>query len=275
MLERKVATISHTTFEIPSCSLNRKNSFQAAAMLGLRFLVLKRFFGVRAVRRKLEAEIAVFKHGKINDPDKTLPWGSLPKPAFGAVRASTNLSPVQTDALIREYLPQDRVEICRQRASIIKEIHRLMKTKRFGPLVDRLTELRSGVVPLDESTFVAMVFGHLQLPEGLIQAESIVVEMCKNDFIHPSLKETVASFVNSLRTLEQFDAFPNRTALLKAYIPFAEIARDVRKMRILAFKVAMSDRIKKGEVVLPATPDKDSTDDDELDELLDESLHDS
>jgi hypothetical protein len=243
-------------------------------MLGLQFLVLNRSFGVRpAVRRRLEAQIAVSKHRDIDDRGKRLPWGSLPKPAFGAVRASTNLSPVQTDALIREYLPQDRVEICRQRASIIKEMHRLMKTKRFGPLGDRLTELRSGVVPLDESTFVAMVFGHLQLPQGLSQAESVVVEMCKNDFIHPSLKETVASFVNSLRTLEQFDAFPNRTALLKAYIPFAEIARDVRKMRILAFKVAMSDKIKKGEVVLPATPDMESTDDDELDELLDESLH--
>ena len=245
-------------------------------MLGLQFRVLSRSFGARtSTRRRPNEALDVVKAEVSDDRSKRLPWGSLPKPAFGAVRASTNLSALQTDALIREYLPQDRVEICKRRAVIIKDMHRLMKTKRFGPLSERLAELRSGVVPLDESTFVAMVFGHLQLPDGLVQAESVVAEMCKNEFIHPSLKESVASFVSSLRTLEQFDAFPNRTALLKAYIPFAEIARDVRKMRILAFRVAMSDRIKKGEVVLPATPDKDSTDDDDLDDLLDESLHDS
>jgi hypothetical protein len=126
-----------------------------------------------------------------------------------------------------------------------------MRTKEFTKLEERLTELRSGVVPLEESTFVAMIFGHLQMKDGLPQAESVLAEMNRSDFIHPSFKQAVTSFLSSLRTLQQFDAFPNRTALLKAYIPFSELAIQVRKMRILAFRVAMDDRVKKGEILLP------------------------
>ena len=186
-----------------------------------------------------------------NRPDGVLPWGSFAKPDFGAIRKSTSLTPAQVGSLIHEYLPQDRVDICKQREKTMKHIHRLMRTKDFAKLGERLTELRSGVVPLEESTFIAMIFGHLQLKDGLSQAESVLTEMNKSDFIHPSFKQAVSSFLSSLRTLEQFDAYPNRTALLKAYIPFSELAIQVRKMRILAFRVAMDDRVKKGEILLP------------------------
>jgi len=200
----------------------------------------------------------------------TLPWGSYPKPDFGAIRASTGLSSKQMDALIREYSPQDRVEICKEREKIVKSLRKLMKTKDMDKLRGRLVELRSGVVPLEETTFVTMVFGHLQLRDGLPEAEAVVAEMSRSDFIHPALKSAVSSFVSSLRTLEQFDAFPNRTAILKSFIPFHEIALQVRKMRILAFRVAMSDRMKKGEIMLPANTEE--ADDTDLDSFIKDTI---
>ena len=155
------------------------------------------------------------------------------------------------DSLIREYLPEERVEVCKQRGKVVKSLHRAMKQKDFSQLETQLAELRAGTVPIDEVLFVTMVFGHLQLRDGLPQAFSVVHEMVKADHIHPSLKQLVAGFVQSLMTLDQFDAFPNRTALLKAYLPFMEIATEIRKLRILGFRVAMSDRIKSGEILLP------------------------
>ena len=213
-------------------------------------------------------------HRKTHPPQKVaappLPWGSFPKPEFGAIRASTGLSASQVDALIREYSPQDRVEVCKERAKIARSLHKLMKTKDLDKLRERLMELRSGIVPLDETMFVSMVFGHLQLRDGLVEAESVVAEMGKSDFIHPALKSSVSSFVSSLRTLDQFDAFPNRTAILKSFIPFMEIAQEVRKMRILAFRVAMSDRMKKGEIMLPTNAKDLETD---LDRFIQDTIN--
>jgi hypothetical protein len=188
--------------------------------------------------------------GHVQSSD-SLPWGSLPKPDFGAIRASTNLSPTQVDSLIKDYLPEDTTAICKQRSKLTKTLVKRMRRNEMDKLREQLGELRSGVTPLDETMFVTMIFGHLQLRGGLVEAESVVAEMMKSEFIHPSLKSAMSSFVASLRTLEQFDAFPNRTAILKSLLPFLEIATEVRKMRILAFRVAMSDRIKNGEVILP------------------------
>jgi hypothetical protein len=199
-----------------------------------------------------------------------MPWGSLVRPDFGRIRKATGLTPPQVDQLIREYLPEEKTEICKQRNKAAKSLHRAMKQKDLARLETQLAELRSGVLPVDEVLFVSMFFGHLQLREGLPQAVAVAEEMARADHIHPSLKELVSGFVNSLETLEQFDAFPNRTAILKAYLPFMEIATEVRKLRILGFRVAMSDRIKKGEVLLPAeAPAEDDfaqfSDEEELD----------
>jgi hypothetical protein len=95
-----------------------------------------------------------------------------------------------------------------------------------------------------------LIFGYLQFPEGLDDAEIVADSMIKTEYIHPSLKDLISGFISSLKTLKQFDAFPDRVSLLKASLPFSEIARVVRKMRILGFRVAMSDRIKSGEIVL-------------------------
>ena len=205
--------------------------------------------------------------------DSSLPWGSLPKPNFGVIRASTGLSSSQVDSLIRGYLPSDKVETTKERARVVKSLHQLMRQKEMDKLRDKLTELRSGIIPLDETLFVTMVFGHLQLRGGLIEADSVVGEMNNSDFIHPALKSMVSSFVNSLKALYQFDAFPNRTAIVKSFIPFFEIAMQIRKMRILAFRVAMSDRMKNGEVLFPESDDKSATQDTELDNFIRETLN--
>jgi hypothetical protein len=209
-----------------------------------------------------------FKDSELFRPGGTLPWGSIAKPDFGGIRKSTGLSASHVDSLIREYLPEDKVEIAKERSKIVKSLHQLMRTKELDKLREKLAELRGGVVPLDETVFVTMIFGHLQLRDGLVEAESVVLEMCKSDFIHPALKSMVSSFVRSLKLLEQFDAYPNRTAILKSFIPFLEIATQVRKMRILGFRVSMSDRIKRGEILLP----QPEVADDDLDEFIKETI---
>ena len=153
------------------------------------------------------------------------------------------------------------MEVCKQRRKIVKSLHRAMKQKDGSRLESQLAELRGGIVPIDEVMFVSMVFGHLQLRNGLPQAVSVVDEMMRAEHIHPSLKHMVSGFIDSLRTLEQFDAFPNRTALLKSFLPFMELATEVRKLRILGFRVAMSDRIKRGEILLPTESSPEDEDD--------------
>jgi len=168
------------------------------------------------------------------------------------------------DQLIREYIPSDNVEVCKQRAKINKNLLRSMKQKKFGDLEIQLESLRSNVVPIDEVTYVSMVFGYLILPRhDVSSAESVVERMYTVDFIHPSLKNLLTGFIKSLKTLEKFDAVPNHTALLKASLPFLEIATEIRKLRILAFRVTMDQKVKSGEVVLPETKNED--DDDEYD----------
>ena len=186
-------------------------------------------------------------------------------PDFGKIRRSTDLSPQQMDQLIREHLPQDSVPVCKERAKVHKTLIRCMKQKNYKDLESELEKLRSNVVPLDEVLFTAMVFGYLQLPRfGLPAAESVCAEMQSAEFIHPALKRMVSGFLLSLRSLEKFDALPNTTAILKAYLPFMEIATEVRKLRILAFRVSMDERIKAGEVLLPAEPfDEEDLEDDQ------------
>lgn len=136
-----------------------------------------------------------------------------------------------------------------------------MKQKKFGDLETQLESLRSNVVPIDEVTYISMVFGYLVLPRhGVASAESVLEQMKSVDFIHPALKNLVDGFIKSLKTLEKFDAIPNHTALLKASIPFLEIATEIRKLRILAFRVAMDQRVKSGDVVLPGTKNEDDDD---------------
>lgn len=230
------------------------------------------------VRRGLRRNESLKSVAPVNNPSEcrddspqVLPWGSPPRPDFASIRKSTALSSPQMDSLIREHLPQDSVEVCKERSKVNKALHRFMKQKKYGELEKKLEELRSGTLPLDEVTFVAIIFGHLQLKDGLPHAESVASEMQAVDFIHPSLKSMVSSFVSSLKTLDQFDAYPNKTALLKAYLPFMEIATDIRKLRILGFRVAMSERVKAGEIVLPSA--SESIDEDVLDDIEDEIDH--
>ena len=169
------------------------------------------------------------------------------------------------DSLVREYLPHDSVAICKQRNKINKSLRRHMKQKNYGQLQTELDALRANIVPLDEVTYVTMIFGHLQLRNGLAQADAVLEQVVQTDFVHPSLKRLLSGFLTSLKSLEQFDAFPNTTAILKAYLPFMEIATEVRRLRLLGFRVAMSDRIKKGEIMLDTPTDSVDIDDEEDD----------
>lgn len=136
-----------------------------------------------------------------------------------------------------------------------------MKQKKFGDLETQLESLRSNIVPLDEVTYISMLFGYLVLPRhGIRAAESVAVQMSSVDFIHPALKNLVTGFIKSLKSLEKFDAVPNHTALLKASLPFLEIATEIRKLRILAFRVTMDQKVKAGEVILPEVKDEDEYD---------------
>jgi hypothetical protein len=186
----------------------------------------------------------------LTSKDGRMPWGSFPAPDFGMLRKSTGLSKPQVDRLIREYLPEERMELVKQRNNFSKQIFKLVRQSKTGELRKVLYEVSSGSVALDEVNYVSVIFGYLQLPDGLEDAEIVAGMMMKTEYIHPSLKDLISGFISSLKTLKQFDAFPDRVSLLKASLPFSEIARDVRKMRILGFRVAMSDRIKSGEVVL-------------------------
>jgi hypothetical protein len=187
-----------------------------------------------------------------------MPWGSPPTPDFGRLRRNTSLTKQQMDQLIRQYIPADSVEICKQRNRLNKTIMRCMKQKKFSELEVHLESLRSNLLPLDEVTYTSILFGYLVHPKhGLSAAESVCERMSSVDFIHPALKNFVSGFIRSLKSLEKFDALPNHTAVLKASIPFLEIATDVRKLRILAFRVTMDQRVKSGEVVLPNQTDQD------------------
>jgi len=194
--------------------------------------------------------------GSANPMRDLLPWGGTIPPDFGKIRKQTDLTSSQMDQLIREYLPSDSVPVCKERNKINKTLSKLMKQKKFRELEVELEKLRSNTVPLDEVTYVSMLFGYLQLTgHGVAAAESVANRMNEVDFIHPSLKRLINGFITSLKTLEKFDALPNTTAILKAYIPFNEIATDIRKMRILAFRVSMDERIKSGAILLPNTVD--------------------
>ena len=190
-----------------------------------------------------------------------MPWGGPESPNFGLIRRSTSLTKQQMDQLIRDYIPSDNVEVCKQRNRINKGILRCMKQKKFSDLETQLESLRSNIVPLDEVTYISMLFGYLVLPRhGIAAAETVAVQMSSVDFIHPALKNLVTGFIKSLKSLEKFDAVPNHTALLKASLPFLEIATEIRKLRILAFRVTMDQKVKSGEIILPEVKDEDEYD---------------
>ena len=187
-----------------------------------------------------------------------MPWGSSPPPDFGRLRRSTSLTKQDMDHLIRDYIPSDKVEICKQRNRINKTLFRCMKQKKFSELEKHLESLRSNIVPLDEVTYITMLFGYLVLPNhGLIAAEAVAKSMSEVEFIHPALKNLVTGFIKSMKTLERFESLPNHTAILKATIPFVEIATEVRKLRILAFRVTMDQKVKSGDITLPSPEDED------------------
>lgn len=219
-----------------------------------------------AKRRKiLERKLSVESAGSgisqaarhLRTEEVRLPWGSFAVPDFGEVRRSTDLSKPQMDKLIREYLPEERVELLKQRKKDAKKIVSLMKTNKQGELRNMLEHLRSGSLSLDEVGFVTLIFAYLQLPKGRQDAEQVTGLMMRAESIHPSLKELLSGFVSSLKTLEQFDAYPDRVSIVKAYVPFSEIANRVRNMRLLGFRVAMNDRIKRGEIMLDSSDPED------------------
>jgi len=179
-----------------------------------------------------------------------MPWGALPASELGQIKKSVDFTKPQVDRLIREYLPSENKEALRQRKKAIKDVFLQMRQNNMDQLRTRLAELTSGTVQPDEETYVSIIFGYLQLPEGRLQAQEATLRMLESESIHPSLKDLMSGFISSLKTLDQFGAFPNRVSLLKTYFTFSEIARDVRFMRILGFKVAMRERMNKGEIVL-------------------------
>lgn len=133
-------------------------------------------------------------------------------------------------------------------------VHRLMAQKKSKELEQELEKLQSNIVPLDEVTYVTMVFGYLLLPHhGLPAAYAVLARMKSVDHMHPALLEMVGTFLSSLEALDKFDSFPNRTAILKGMLPFQEIATEIRRMRMLGFRVAMSDQIKSGQIRAPPT----------------------
>ena len=130
-------------------------------------------------------------------------------------------------------IPVEVKPVVKQRRKINKLIWQHMKQHNSDQLEIELEKLRSNVVPLDEVTYVHMFFGYLLLPkQGIPSAESVLDRMHAEPFIHPTLKEFLVSFLDSLKTLNQCDAFPNRTAILKSTIPFLEIAAKVKEKRL-------------------------------------------
>ena len=129
-------------------------------------------------------------------------------------------------------ITHEEKSVKKQRAKINKIVWRHMKQQNSSDLEIELEKLRSNVVPLDEKTYVTMLFGYLLLPkQGIPAAESVLSRLSGEDFIHPVLKRALSRFLGSLKLLAQYDAFPNRTAVLKAYIPFMEIATQVKEKR--------------------------------------------
>jgi hypothetical protein len=212
---------------------------------------------VRGVKQRMNSGSDIstsIAHARTQSVDHSpvLPWGSIPSPGFGRMRKETGLSPKQMDTLVREHLPEENVDVCRQRNRVNKQIHRLMKQKKSKELELELEKLRSGIIPLDEVTYITLIFGSLLLPkQALPVAEAAFSNMQRVEYMHPALLELVGGFLTSLSVLEKFEAFPNRTAILKAMIPMQEIATDIRRLRMLGFRVAMSERIRTGQIPCP------------------------
>lgn len=132
-------------------------------------------------------------------------------------------------------LENEAKTIVKQRNKIMKAARRHMKQVNSAALEVELEKLRSNVVPLDEVAYVTLIFGYLLLPKhGVPAAESVLARLDVEDFVHPALKRAIGGFVHSLKELERYDAFPNRTAILKAQLPLAEIATKVKVARLSA-----------------------------------------
>jgi hypothetical protein len=172
------------------------------------------------------------------------------------------------DTLVRDYLPQDTVEICKQRNKAVKRIHRGMKTKNWDQLEPQLDLFRNNVIPMDEVTYVTLLFGYLISPRYTLDiAEGLVDHINSVEYIHPVLKRMIGSHVKCLRQLETFDASPNHTSLVKSLVPFLEIATEIRRLRLLSFRVSMGERVRSGDVILQGSRGDD--DYDFMDELED------
>ena len=114
-----------------------------------------------------------------------------------------------------------------KRKEFHKSLSRAVKKRKFGQFDVMLEKMNASGVNFDEVTFSLAFYSALLAPSGgVTAAEGVVLEMRKSQIVHPSLGNFFGNFLQSLKELEMFDAYPNEMNIRNCLKPCWDISRQ-------------------------------------------------